>query len=1524
MKPIVFISYAQVDEPEKPIDGEVRWLSFVRRHLQPAEKSGIFDVWFDRQMTGGADHDTELEAKLNACDIFILLVSPASMASDWVEKEIAIIRARQARGEPVHFYPLVLMPTPKAGLDKVMDKNLRPASAKPFSGCDAHDRARHMTDAADEIAGIAAEVAKRKRAALPAPAAGLARRSTPGKIAVSGPAMTAGQSVQAKSRYAAFVCYRHLPEDRRWAEWLIEALRDFETPEELVRGGVPSQIGTLFRDDKEMAVKADLAGYIRQALWDSEHLIVVCSAATPASDWVRAEISLFKHWGRAERIHALMIDAEVEQALPAELRYWRIVGKGPQAVMQMVEPAAASVAPVKGKSEAESKALARDKLAAALLGWDLAELRDALARRERALTTYGYFEQMVWRRAVPEGVGEVSPGDVPHREATLRFESRGGRVERVSRINGSGSLRDNGEGAAQWDVIWRTDGSVEAIELSDKLGWLVTRQRFNREATHVDFSTEAETAHAQGPAASVLSFVTDESKSNFGKSEIVRHLLDYDDNGYVIRRRYARDQFNTPAEDALGNWGEGYECDTGGLALRTWFLGQDGAQQTQRNGLNQITETFDAQARLLEQASFDSDGKPVLDKDFCARTTWAYDARGNVVEVAYFGVDGKPVLDKNEGYARRTISYDAHGNEIEWAYFGVDGEPVLHKDGNARFTKAYDARGNVIEWVYFGADGEPVLLKDGYARTTSAYDARGNAIEWACFGVDGKPVLDTDGRARTTRAYDARGKVIELVCFGVDGKPVLDKGGRARATWAYDARGNIIEWACFGVDGEPTLDKDGCARVTNAYDARGNVIESAYFGVDGEPVLHKDGNARFTKAYDARGNVIEWAYFGVDGEPALLKDGYARVTSAYDARGNVIEWAFFGVDGEPALHKDGCARVTNAYDARGNVIEWACFGVDGEPVLDKDGCARWTNVYDARGNRIEQTYFGLDGEPTLHKDGYARVTNAYDARGNEIEWAYFGIDGESVLHKDGNARFTKAYDARGNVIEWACFGVDGEPALDKDGCARWTNVYDARGNVIEQAYFGLDGEPTLHKDGYARVTNAYDAHGNVIEWAYFGVDGEPVLHKDGNARFTKAYDARGNVIEWAYFGVDGEPALHKDGCARVTNAYDARGNVIEWACFGVDGELVLDKDGCARWTNVYDARGNRIEQAYFGVDGEPTLHKDGYARVTNAYDARGNEIERAYFGVEGEPVLHKDGNARFTKAYDARGNVIEWACFGVDGEPVLLKDGYARTTKAYDTRGNVIEWACFGGDGKRVLDKDGCARWTNVYDARGNRIEQAYFGVDGAPIIVRAGYHKSRMEVDPLGRLLRVRYFGIVGEKIARRNLLLENDHIADLFGPWREAVLSGLLTAEEIEAVPEGGFHEALYAYDARGDVVERRFLDVHGTAALGPNGFSIEEIAYDALGRPVRFSPRRPDDNAHALSVAISYDTRGDAVAVEYLDQADRLVNGAQGFAKAELAYNQFGDVLSVRHLRADGTPFPADDIAVRATSDSLAMSK
>ena len=83
-KPIIFLSYAHLDEPEKPRGEEIQWLTFVMRFLRPAVKSGEFRIWVDRQMQGGTKWDKEIEGHLLACNMFVLLVSANSMGSDYI------------------------------------------------------------------------------------------------------------------------------------------------------------------------------------------------------------------------------------------------------------------------------------------------------------------------------------------------------------------------------------------------------------------------------------------------------------------------------------------------------------------------------------------------------------------------------------------------------------------------------------------------------------------------------------------------------------------------------------------------------------------------------------------------------------------------------------------------------------------------------------------------------------------------------------------------------------------------------------------------------------------------------------------------------------------------------------------------------------------------------------------------------------------------------------------------------------------------------------------------------------------------------------------------------------------------------------------------------------------------------------------------------------------------------------------------------------------------------------------------
>ena len=174
-KPIIFLSYAQADEPEKPLEGEVKWFSFVTGHLRPAEEIGVLEIWTE-PLAPGADLDPEIQRKLRACDMFVPLVSTHSLAFEAVVgRQIAIIRERQAKGEGVYLCPLLLTPTRETPLDL---ENLRPPGGRPFSSYDAEERDLQMLDAADEIVEIAADAAALKTR----------RRSRPRSVSPDSPA----------------------------------------------------------------------------------------------------------------------------------------------------------------------------------------------------------------------------------------------------------------------------------------------------------------------------------------------------------------------------------------------------------------------------------------------------------------------------------------------------------------------------------------------------------------------------------------------------------------------------------------------------------------------------------------------------------------------------------------------------------------------------------------------------------------------------------------------------------------------------------------------------------------------------------------------------------------------------------------------------------------------------------------------------------------------------------------------------------------------------------------------------------------------------------------------------------------------------------------------------------------------------------------------------------------------------------------------------------------------------------------
>ena len=176
-KPIVFISYSHQDEPAHPAADEVQWFTYVKSHLNPLEENGLFEVWDDRHIEGGADWEAKILEKLAACDVCLLLVSRYSLVSQFIQNVEIKTMLERRQSEGAHIYPVLITPCSLVGADWLKKMNIRPRDKSALSGMSPHDRDQTMAALVEEVANIATRVAK-ARAQDPVATEALATEST--------------------------------------------------------------------------------------------------------------------------------------------------------------------------------------------------------------------------------------------------------------------------------------------------------------------------------------------------------------------------------------------------------------------------------------------------------------------------------------------------------------------------------------------------------------------------------------------------------------------------------------------------------------------------------------------------------------------------------------------------------------------------------------------------------------------------------------------------------------------------------------------------------------------------------------------------------------------------------------------------------------------------------------------------------------------------------------------------------------------------------------------------------------------------------------------------------------------------------------------------------------------------------------------------------------------------------------------------------------------------------------------------
>jgi len=106
--------------------------------------------------------------------------------------------------------------------------------------------------------------------------------------------------------YFAFISYKS--EDVEWATWLQHELEHYHLPASFNgRTDVPQELRPVFRDIDELSA-GNLPEQIKQALANSQNLIVICSPQAAESPWVNQEVETFISLGRTDRIFPFIVE----------------------------------------------------------------------------------------------------------------------------------------------------------------------------------------------------------------------------------------------------------------------------------------------------------------------------------------------------------------------------------------------------------------------------------------------------------------------------------------------------------------------------------------------------------------------------------------------------------------------------------------------------------------------------------------------------------------------------------------------------------------------------------------------------------------------------------------------------------------------------------------------------------------------------------------------------------------------------------------------------------------------------------------------------------------------------------------------------------------------------------------------------------------------------------------------------------------------------------------------------------------
>jgi hypothetical protein len=144
--PLIFISYSHKDE---------KWKELLKEQLVGAlQQEDNLKIWSDSSIGGGEDWYQEISVALQNANVAVLLVSAASLGSDFIRKEEVPRLLERRKGEGLKIFPVIISDCAWKQRGWLAAMQVRPKGGIPLDQKTKPKRATELKDIVVEILQI--------------------------------------------------------------------------------------------------------------------------------------------------------------------------------------------------------------------------------------------------------------------------------------------------------------------------------------------------------------------------------------------------------------------------------------------------------------------------------------------------------------------------------------------------------------------------------------------------------------------------------------------------------------------------------------------------------------------------------------------------------------------------------------------------------------------------------------------------------------------------------------------------------------------------------------------------------------------------------------------------------------------------------------------------------------------------------------------------------------------------------------------------------------------------------------------------------------------------------------------------------------------------------------------------------------------------------------------------------------------------------------------------------------------------